>query len=82
LKLYTTSYIRNLRFMSSNRTQATTVITMARGGMEHKEEIRTRVVRVRQETYDRLRGRGEMGMDFDDVITRLLDQTEKTKGQK
>jgi hypothetical protein len=49
----------------------------ARGGMEHKDEIRTRVVRVRQETYDRLRKRGEMGMDFDDVITHLLDQTEK-----
>jgi hypothetical protein len=51
---------------------------MARGGMERKDEIRTRVVRVRQETYDRLRGRGEIGMDFDDVITRLLDKTKKS----
>jgi hypothetical protein len=51
---------------------------MARGGMEHKDEIRTRVVRVRQETYDRLSGRGEIGMDFDDVINRLLDKTKKS----
>jgi hypothetical protein len=68
--------------MNNVRTQVTEteIVSMARGGMEHKDEIRTRVVRVRQETYDRLRGRGEMGMDFDDVITHLLDQTEK--GQK
>jgi hypothetical protein len=27
--------------------------------------------------YDRLKKRGEFGMDFDDVVTRVLDDLEK-----
>ena len=50
---------------------------MARGGSEHKDEVRARVIRIRQETYDRLKKRGEFGMDFDDVVTRTLDDLEK-----
>jgi uncharacterized protein (UPF0371 family) len=52
-------------------------IVVARGGSDHKEETRARVIRIRQETYDRLKKRGEFGMDFDDVVTRVLDDLEK-----
>lgn len=50
---------------------------LARGGTDHKDEVRARTIRIRQETYDRLKKRGEFGMDFDDVVTRVLDDLEK-----
>ena len=56
----------------------------ARGGTEHKEEIREKTIRVRRKTYERLKSRGDMGDDFDDVISRALDRLEeldKTKGK-
>lgn len=45
---------------------------LARGGIENKDEIREKTIRVRKWTYDQLREIGKMGMDFDDVITILL----------
>ena len=52
---------------------------MARGGSEHKDEVRARVVRLRQETYDRLRNSkfAGFGMDFDDVVTKSLDRLDE-----
>ncbi len=50
---------------------------MARGGADHKDEVRARTIRIRQETYDRLKKRGEFGMDFDDVVTKVLDSLEE-----
>jgi hypothetical protein len=46
--------------------------TLARGGIENKDETREKTIRVRKWTYDQLREIGKMGMDFDDVITILL----------
>ncbi len=50
---------------------------VARGGSEHKDEVRARVIRIRQETYERLKRRGQFGMDFDDVVTKVLDDLDK-----
>ena len=47
---------------------------MARGGMENKKEIREKTIRVRKSTYEELRKIGVMGMDFDDVITKLIKE--------
>jgi hypothetical protein len=57
---------------------------LARGGTEHKDEIREKTIRVRKWTYDELREIGKMGMDFDDVITRLLKEYKERhkKGQQ
>jgi hypothetical protein len=46
---------------------------MARGGMQHKDEKRTRVVRLRESTYNELRKIGEMGNDVDDIVSILLE---------
>ena len=51
--------------------------TLARGGTDHKDEVRARVIRIRQETYDRIKKRGQFGMDFDDVVTKMIDDLEK-----
>jgi hypothetical protein len=42
-----------------------------------QQQERKRNMMRRQRTYDQFREIGKMGMDFDDVITRLLDQTEQ-----
>lgn len=55
---------------------------LARGGTENKDEIREKTIRVRKWTYDQLREIGKMGMDFDDVITKLLrEYKERRKGK-
>jgi hypothetical protein len=53
---------------------------MARGGIENKQEKRERTIRLRQWTYDELRKIGVMGMDFDDVITKLILEYRKRHG--
>lgn len=52
---------------------------LARGGSDHKEEVRARVIRIRQETYDRLKNSkfAGFGMDFDDVVTKTLDRLDE-----
>ncbi|MDQ3561770.1 MAG: hypothetical protein M3382_02085 [Thermoproteota archaeon] len=45
---------------------------MARGGIDNKDEIREKTIRVRKWTYDQLRDICKMGMDFDDAITKLI----------
>jgi hypothetical protein len=50
---------------------------MARGGVDNKQEKRERTIRVRQWTYNELRKIGVMGMDFDDVITKLIMEYRK-----
>ncbi len=55
---------------------------LARGGIYNKHQPRTKVVRVLQETYDRLKKRGQFGMDFDDVVTKVLDDLEKCEEHK
>jgi hypothetical protein len=55
---------------------------LARGGIDNKDEIREKTIRVRKRTYDELRDIGKMGMDFDDVITKLLKEyKERHKGK-
>jgi hypothetical protein len=55
---------------------------LARGGIDNKDEIREKTIRVRKWTYDELREIGKMGMDFDDVITKLLKEyNERHKGK-
>ena len=53
---------------------------LARGGIDNKQEKRERTIRVRQWTYDELRKIGVMGMDFDDVITKLIMEYRKRHG--
>jgi hypothetical protein len=53
---------------------------LARGGIDNKQEKRERTIRVRQWTYDELRKIGTMGMDFDDVITKLILEYRKRHG--
>jgi hypothetical protein len=53
---------------------------MARGGIDNKQEKRERTIRVRQWTYNELRKIGVMGMDFDDVITKLIMEYKKRHG--
>jgi predicted CopG family antitoxin len=53
---------------------------LARGGIDNKQEKRERTIRVRQWTYDELRKIGVMGMDFDDVITKLIVEYKKRHG--
>ena len=55
---------------------------LARGGTENKDENREKTIRIRKWTYDELREIGKMGMDFDDVITKLLKEyKERHKGK-
>jgi hypothetical protein len=53
---------------------------LARGGIDNKDEKREKVIRVRQWTYDELRKIGVMGMDFDDVITKLIKEHKERSG--
>jgi predicted CopG family antitoxin len=53
---------------------------VARGGIDNKQEKRERTIRVRVWTYNELRKIGEMGMDFDDVITKLIMEFKKRHG--
>ena len=53
---------------------------MARGGIDNKDEKRERLIRIRQWTYDQLREIGKMGMDFDDVVTKLILEYRKRHG--
>jgi hypothetical protein len=53
---------------------------LARGGIDNKQEKREKTIRVRQWTYDELRRIGVMGMDFDDVITKLILEYRKRHG--
>jgi hypothetical protein len=55
---------------------------LARGGSEHKDEVRARFIIIRQETYDRLRKLWEFGMDFNDVITTLIKEHYNKKNVK
>ncbi|MDQ3854035.1 MAG: hypothetical protein M3299_14520 [Thermoproteota archaeon] len=40
---------------------------------EHKDEVRARVIHIRQETYDRLKKRGEFGMHLDDICSEVWE---------
>ena len=52
---------------------------LTRGGTEHKDEVRARVIRIRQETYDRLKNfkYAGFGMEFEDVVTKSLDRLDE-----
>lgn len=52
----------------------------ARGGMDNKHEKKERVIRIGQWTYDKLRGIGKIGMDFDDVVIKLIMEYIKRHG--
>lgn len=56
-----------------SKTKAQFDELMARGGIDNKEEKREKTIRVRRWTYDELRKIGVMGMDFDDVVTKLIE---------
>lgn len=55
-------------------------------GAEHKMEPRDKVIRVRTSTYNKLAELGNILEDYDDVITRLLEehyeQEEKERKKK
>lgn len=53
---------------------------LARGGMDNKDEKMERVIRIGQWTYDNLSGIGKMGMDFDDVVIKLIMEYIKRHG--
>jgi hypothetical protein len=63
-----------------SETEAQFEELMARGGIDNKQEKREKTIRVRQWTYDELRKIGVMGMDFDDVITKLIEEHKKRRG--
>jgi hypothetical protein len=42
--------------------------------MEHKMEPRDKVIRVRTSTYNKLAELGNILEDYDDIITRLLEE--------
>ena len=53
---------------------------LAHGGIDNKDEIWEKTIRVRKWTYDQLHDIGKMGMDFDDTITKLIkDYKERHK---
>lgn len=53
---------------------------LARGGIDNKDEIWEKTIRVRKWTYPQLRDVGKMGTDFDDAITKLIkDYKERHK---
>ncbi len=53
---------------------------LALGGIDNKDEIWEKTIRVRKWTYDQLRDVGKMGTDFDDAITKLIkDYKERHK---
>jgi hypothetical protein len=52
-------------------------LKLARGGMRHKDEKRTKIVRLRESTFSELRKLGEMGNDTDDIVSMLLEFWEK-----
>ena len=41
----------------------------------------TCVIRLKRRTRERLRGFGKKGDTYDDIITKLMDETEKRRGQ-
>ena len=63
--------------MSEAKAQLEEQEKMARGGTENKQEKREKTIRVRVWTYNELRKIGIMGMDFDDVITKLIEEHKK-----
>ncbi len=69
--------LRRNKFMSKAKQNLEE--DLARGGSEHKKEVRARVIRIRQETYDRLKNSkfAGFGMDFDDVVTKSLDRLDE-----
>ncbi len=60
--------------MSKTKAHLEDEDVMARGGIDNKQEKRERTIRVRQWTYNELRKIGTMGMDFDYVITQLIQE--------
>ena len=48
--------------------------------MDNKHEKKERVIRIGQWTYDKLRGIGKIGMDFDDVVIKLIMEYIKRHG--
>jgi hypothetical protein len=47
-----------------------------------KREKRDKVIRIRSFNYDRMAKLGDVSQDWDDVLTKLLDHWEKTKGKQ
>jgi hypothetical protein len=45
-----------------------------RGAEHHKGEPRDKVIRVRTSTYEKLAELGNILEDYDDIITRLLEE--------
>jgi hypothetical protein len=43
-------------------------------GAEHKMEPRDKIIRVRTSTYDKLAELGNILEDYDDIISRLLEE--------
>jgi hypothetical protein len=68
------------KFMNNSEQKLEEQEEMARGGIDNKQEKREKTIRVRQWTYDELRKIGVMGMDFDDVITKLIEEHKKRRG--
>jgi hypothetical protein len=56
--------------------------TMDSDGIDNKDEIREKTIRVRKRNYDELREIGKMGIDFDDVITKLLEVYKKEQHKR
>jgi hypothetical protein len=57
-------------------------LKLARGGLHHKDEKRTRIVRLRESTFSELRKLGEMGNDTDDIVSMLLEYWQKQHKSK
>ena len=69
--------------MNESKQLQAQVSVMARGGMNHKDEKRVKMVRLRESTFEALRGLGEMGNDTDDIVSMLLEywyKQHKSKG--
>jgi hypothetical protein len=68
---------------AKEQIQALEKTILSRGGSLHKDEKRdSRVIRVRQWTYDRLGELGSSKNDFDDVIFTLIEFWKKHHREK
>ena len=49
---------------------------------EHKDEPRDKIIRVRTSTYNELAELGNILEDYDDIITRLLEEHDDEQEEK
>ena len=66
----------------NDQIQAFEKLILSRGGSFHKDQKRSRVIRVRPWTYDKLGEFGSSKNDFDDVIFTLIEFWEKYHKRK